>query len=101
MIRFEDNAWHRDFMDSVIEPILLPAASELIDSHRNAGHHLLIITATNEFITRPIASRLGIEDLIACEAEIIDGKYTVQIPHGGDFERMFAVTDHLVAEAAE
>ncbi len=70
------DAWHRDFMDSVIEPILLPAASELIDSHRNAGHHLLIITATNEFITRPIASRLGIEDLIACEGEIIDGKYT-------------------------
>ena len=70
------DAWHRDFMTTVIEPILLPAADELIDRHRRAGHHPLIITATNAFITRPIATRLGIEDLIACEGEIINGRYT-------------------------
>jgi len=70
------DGWHRDFMTTVIEPILLPAAAQLIDQHRRDGHHLLIITATNEFITRPIALRLGITDLIACEGEIIDGRYT-------------------------
>ncbi|MFT4823514.1 MAG: HAD superfamily hydrolase (TIGR01490 family) [Halioglobus sp.] len=70
------DSWHRDFMRSKIEPIVLPAALALIERHRAQGHHLLIITATNEFITRPISDLLGIEDLLACEAEIVDGRYT-------------------------
>jgi len=68
--------WHRDFMAEVIEPIMLPAALELIRHHRDQGHRLLVITATNEFITRPIASALGIDELLACEAERVDGYYT-------------------------
>ncbi|TXS93939.1 HAD family hydrolase [Parahaliea maris] len=72
----ELEAWHADFMRSVIEPIMLPAASELIEHHRRQGHRLLVITATNEFITRPIASALGIHELLACEAERVDGYYT-------------------------
>jgi len=64
------------FMADWIEPILLPAAFALIDEHRQAGHELLIITATNSAVTRPIATRLGIDQLLACEAEIIDGVYT-------------------------
>jgi HAD superfamily hydrolase (TIGR01490 family) len=70
------DAWHRDFMATKIEPILLPKAQQLLDSHRAQGHELLIITATNEFITRPIAELLGVSDLIACEGEIVDGRYT-------------------------
>lgn len=70
------DAWHRDFMASKIEPIMLPKAAELIDSHRQRGHELLIVTATNSFITRPIAHTLGIDELLACEGEIIDGMYT-------------------------
>ncbi len=69
-------AWHREFMASKIEPIMLPRAAELIESHRQRGHLLLIVTATNHFITRPIASALGVEELIACEGEIVDGRYT-------------------------
>lgn len=69
-------AWHREFMASKIEPIMLPRATALIDSHREKGHDLLVITATNEFITRPIALALGIEELIASEGEIVDGRYT-------------------------
>jgi HAD superfamily hydrolase (TIGR01490 family) len=69
-------AWHRAFMDSKIKPIMLPRAAALIADHRQRGHELLIITATNRFITAPIAAALGVEDLIACEAEIIDGIYT-------------------------
>ena len=70
------HAWHRAFMDSKIKPILLPKAAALIADHRQRGHELLIITATNRFITAPIAAALGVENLIACEAEIIDGIYT-------------------------
>lgn len=68
--------WHRDFMRLKIEPIMLPKAAELIADHRSRGHKLLIITATNEFITRPIANALDVEELLACEAEIVDGLYT-------------------------
>ena len=68
--------WHRDFMREMISPVILPKAQQLIANHRNRGDELLIITATNEFITRPIATALGIDDLLACEAEIVDGCYT-------------------------
>jgi HAD superfamily hydrolase (TIGR01490 family) len=70
------DAWHRDFMASTIEPIILPRALELIADHRLRGHELLIITATNHFITKPIAEALGITEILACEAEIVDGLYT-------------------------
>ncbi len=69
-------AWHRDFMRSMIEPIMLPAARELIARHRESGHRLLVVTATNRFITEPIVRALGIRDLLACEGEIVDGRYT-------------------------
>lgn len=68
--------WHREFMTAKIEPIMLPKAIRLIDNHRDRGDDLLVITATNHFITRPIVTALGIDDLLACEAEIIDGLYT-------------------------
>jgi HAD superfamily hydrolase (TIGR01490 family) len=68
--------WHRQFMASKIEPMLLPAADELVDFHRQQGHEVLIITATNRYVTAPIARRLGVDTLLACEAEIIDGIYT-------------------------
>lgn len=70
------NRWHAAFMQTMIEPILLSAAADLIAQHRNQGHELLIITATNRFVTEPIATRLGIEHLIACEGEIMNGAYT-------------------------
>tara|TARA_B100001540_G_scaffold221369_1_gene195720 strand:- start:342 stop:995 length:654 start_codon:yes stop_codon:yes gene_type:complete len=68
--------WHAQFMRSKIEPIMLPRAQELLREHRERGHQLLIVTATNEFITRPIADALGVTHLLACEAEIVDGVYT-------------------------
>ena len=68
--------WHRQFMAAKIEPMLLPAAFELVQQHRDAGDTLLIITATNSFITAPIAERFGIDTLLACEGQMIDGCYT-------------------------
>lgn len=69
-------SWHIAFMDDKIKPILLPKAADLLADHRRRGHELLIITATNRFITAPIAAALGVDNLIACEAEIVDGFYT-------------------------
>ncbi|SFX30823.1 HAD family hydrolase [Marinospirillum alkaliphilum] len=71
--------WRKEFIHEHIRPLMLPAAMELLDKHRQAGDRLLIITATNRFITAPIAELLGVSDLIAVEPEFIDGRYTGQI----------------------
>jgi HAD superfamily hydrolase (TIGR01490 family) len=63
-------------MQEKIEPILLPAARALVERHRAAGDTLLIITATNAFVTAPIAAAFGVEHLIATEPEMVDGRYT-------------------------
>jgi HAD superfamily hydrolase (TIGR01490 family) len=68
--------WHRDFMRDCIEPIILPKALELIARHREAGDRLVVITATNRFVTGPIVERLGIDTLLATECEVADGRYT-------------------------
>ena len=60
---------HARFMDSVIRPALRPAAMELVRRHQDAGDEVVIITATNEFVTRPIADAFGVKDLIAVELE--------------------------------
>lgn len=63
-------------MQEKIEPIILPKAIALLEKHRSAGDTLLIITATNSFITTPIAERLAVKNLLATEIEFSDGHYT-------------------------
>ena len=65
-----------EFLDDIIEPMITKHASSLVRRHREQGHTLMIITATNRFITRPIADRFGIDLLIATEVEEIDGRFT-------------------------
>ena len=65
-----------EFMRECIEARLLPAADALLDRHRERGDRLLIITATNEFVTRPIADRLGVAELLGCRVEQVDGRFT-------------------------
>jgi len=72
-------AWHQQFMASKIEPHILPKAEELLARHRTKGDTMLIITATNRFITGPIAERLGVDDLIAVDPEMVDGRYTGRV----------------------
>lgn len=67
------------FMEEKIKPILLPAAMDLLDQHRKQGHRLVIITATNRFITEPIATALGVSDLLATDPEMIAGRYTGKV----------------------
>ena len=61
--------WHREFMTTKILPIVKPKGRALVAEHRAAGHLCAIVTATNAFVTRPIATELGIEHLIATEIE--------------------------------
>lgn len=69
-------SWRSDFLRRHIEPIVLPAARSLLAAHRARGHTLLIVTATNSFITAPIAELLGVEHLLATEPAVHDGRYT-------------------------
>ncbi|MEK1941916.1 MAG: HAD family phosphatase [Pseudomonas sp.] len=68
--------WHREFMRDCVEPIITAKAVALLEQHRAAGDKLLIITATNRFVTGPIAARLGVDTLLATECEMVDGRYT-------------------------
>jgi len=68
--------WREQYLVEKIDPILLPRAGELLEKHRAQGDQLLIITATNRFITEPIARRYGVDQLLATEPEIIGGEYT-------------------------
>ncbi len=62
-------AAHAEFMATVIQPAIKQAAIDLIAKHRAAGDQIIIVTATNEFVTRPIATALGIDELIAVQLE--------------------------------
>ena len=62
-------AAHALFMRSVVEPAITDQALALVRSHQAAGDALVIVTATNEFVTRPIAQAFGVDELIAVELE--------------------------------
>lgn len=64
------------FLDERIKPLISQKSRDLIAKHQQAGDTLLIITATNGFVTYPIAGLLGIEHIIAPEPELIDGNYS-------------------------
>ncbi len=70
------DAWHREFMEARVRPMITPGARALVEDHRARGHTLVIITATNRFVTAPIAAEFGIVHLIATEPEERDGRYT-------------------------
>lgn len=71
------NAWHAEFMAVKIRPIIAPKARTLIAEH--AGALCAVVTATNSFVTEPIARELGIAHLIATEPEQRDGAYTGKV----------------------
>jgi HAD superfamily hydrolase (TIGR01490 family) len=71
--------WRNQFLEEKIIPIITEQARELVEKHRQAGDIPLIITATNSFVTTPIAKHFGIRHLIATEPETLDGHYTGEI----------------------
>lgn len=68
--------WHSEFMQEMIAPIMLPKAADLLQKHRDQGDFLLIITATNRFVTQAIADQLGVDAILASEPEMVNGLYT-------------------------
>jgi len=70
---------HAEFMHTVIAPMRLPKADALLQHHRQQGDYLLIITATNGFVTQPIAKALGVDDILATDPEIKEDAYTGRI----------------------
>ena len=65
----QSDAAHRRFMDEIIRPAMQPQALDLVRRHQAAGDQVVIVTATNEFVTRPIATAFGVPELIAIDLE--------------------------------
>ena len=70
---------HRQFMIDCIVPAITSKSRDLIQKHIDNKDTLLIITATNLFITAPIAEELGIQNILATEPEIVDKRYTGKV----------------------
>ena len=68
------DAWHEQFMERKILPMIRPGARALLDRHRDAVQ--VMITATNGFVTAPIAAALGIPTILATDLERVDGRFT-------------------------
>lgn len=79
LTRFEEAQlleWRAQFVETKIKPIIPNAAKAKVQEHKNKGDQLLIITATNRFVTEPIAELFGIEELLAIELERKESRYT-------------------------
>jgi HAD superfamily hydrolase (TIGR01490 family) len=68
--------WRSQFVQDIITPLLLKPAQQLIAKHRARRDTLLVITATNRFVTEPIVKLYGIENLLATTPEFVSGRYT-------------------------
>lgn len=67
---------HLKYMNEVIRPMMTDKAQALVDKHKSAGDLCVVITATNSFVTKPIATAYGIENLIGSDPEMVNGEYT-------------------------
>lgn len=83
----ELDSLHKRFMEEFIMPMILPAARDLIESHKARGHQCLIMSATNSFITHPIAAELGVEHILSTDLETRDDHYTGRISGVPCFQR--------------
>ena len=77
--RAQLDAWHAEFMDAKIRPMIGPPARRLVARHLDAGSLCAIVTATNSFVTGPIAREFGVVHLIATEPEAHAGAYTGKV----------------------
>lgn len=77
--RAQLETWRSEFMTRKIMPLIAPGTRQLIERHMLDGDLCIIITATNSFVTAPIAQVLGIQHLIATEPEEKNGEFTGQV----------------------
>ena len=76
---FDLAAWHEEFMAQVVRPDITPQALQLVEQHLSAGDLCALVTATNSFVTAPIARAFGVPHLIATDPEYRNGRYTGRI----------------------
>ena len=95
--------WRARFLAEKIEPIVPAAALALVERHRAAGDTLMIITATNAFVTAPIADRFGISHLIASIPEEEGGRYTGEVAGTPSFQhgKVERLRDWLVEQGGD
>ena len=74
--RAQLDAWHREFMDTRIRPIMTPQARALVKSQLDAGAIVAVVTATNSFVTGPIVRAFGIPHLVATVPAQENGAFT-------------------------
>ncbi len=79
-------ALREKFLEQKIKPIIPEASFDLVRKHKQQGDTLMVITATNAFVTRPIADIFGIDNLIATEPEMLNGKYTGKVAGEPSFQ---------------
>ncbi|WEK32754.1 MAG: HAD-IB family hydrolase [Candidatus Pseudomonas phytovorans] len=72
-------AWREDFINQKIKPVVKAQGLEVIQAHRDRGDCPVMISATNRFITEPIAQVFGIEHVICTDPEVVEGRYTGKI----------------------
>lgn len=71
--------WHAAYMKAVVKPAISPVALDLVNKHRSQGDLCAIVTATNEFVTTPIAKAFQIEHLVATVPEVVNNRYTGKV----------------------
>ena len=84
--RFFLNDLRDEYVATIIRPMITEKAKDLVNEHRSQGDQLLIITATNSFITKPIAALFGIEELIGTDLEEINNQFTGKIKGVASFQ---------------
>ena len=78
---------HLKYMDKVIRLMMTVKAQNLVDKHKAAGDLCVVITATNSFVTKPIATAYGIEHLIGSDPEMVNGEYTGSVAGVPSFQQ--------------
>ena len=77
--RAQLEAWHKRYMEKKVRPMMTKKALALVEKHRANGDLMIVITATNSFVTKPIATAYGVEHLIGTTPEEIDGEFTGRV----------------------
>lgn len=77
--RAQLDAWHAEYMETRIKPMITPAARDLVNRHLGTADLVAVITATNSFVTGPIVKEFGIPYLIATDPEEINGRFTGEV----------------------
>jgi len=80
------HAAREHFLETIIKPMITQKGLDLLQEHKAKGDYLLIITATNAFVTHPIAELLGVDDIIATDPEVVDGQYTGKVAGTPSFQ---------------